>query len=368
VSLLSRYLARQNLFLMFVILLICTSLFLLIDMFERLDTFLERGVNIRIVLLYYSMKIPMIVSMLLPAIFMIAMVVQMNMLERSRELIALTAGGVSPAVLVLFVILYGFVWSVAQFVFAQGLGVQGERASIHIWREEVRGKIQEEAKLSGLWFTERNHIVHIGICWPLQDKGEDLQVYRLDEAGVSINEIIRAKKFTVGTQGWTLEEGKIITPAMYTAIPFDRMDLSIRQDLRSFHTVSPDIRPKHLSLRELSDAISRLEHAGSNVESLRSAWHEKLAYACSIVVMSMLALLISRLTSNIYKAIVISMLILFFFHGINTACVSMGEKGILKPFIGAWLANLFFFCMGSLCLAWPSMRSRLQKILPADTT
>ena len=376
-SLLSLYLVRQNLFLISVILLIGTSLYLLTDMFERLNNFLESGVGVRVVLSYYLMKTPMIISMILPAVFMIAVVVQINILERSRELIALAAGGVSPTALVRFVIFYGLIWAVAQLVFSQGIGVQGERASARIWQENVRGRIQEEAKISGLWFTEQNHIVHIGVCWPLQGRGEDLQIYTLDETGAGISEIIRAEKFTVGKQSWLLEDGKLITPATFTAAVFDRMELPIRQDLRTFHTISSGINPKQLSLKELSNAISRLKHAGSNVESLRTAWHEKLAYACSIVIMGMLALLVSRFTPNIYKAIITSMLIVFFYYAINTVWVSMGKKGIVEPFIGAWFAGAFFFCLGLLGFVWPSVHRFLQKIaslnrqkysLPAQNT
>jgi lipopolysaccharide export system permease protein len=359
-SLLSRYLVRHNLFLISVILFISTSLYLLTDMFERLDTFLESGVGVRVMLSYYLMKTPIIISMILPAVFMIAVVVQMNMLERSRELIALAAGGVSPAALARFVIVYGLMWSVAQFTFAQGIGVHGERASARIWQEDVRGKIQEESRISGLWFTERNLIVHIGICWPLQGRGEDLQIFTLDETGVGISEIIRARAFTVGKQAWHIEDGKTITPATFTATAFDRMELPIQQDLRTFYTISAGVKPKQLSLRELANAIARLEHAGSNVESLRTAWHEKLAYACSIMIMGMLALLVSRSTPNIYKAIITSMFIVFFYYVVNTVWVSMGERGIVEPLIGAWFADAFFFGLGLVWLSWPSIRRRLR--------
>ena len=362
-SLLSRYLVRQNLFLLAVILFISTSLYLLTDMFERLERFLESGVGVQVMLVYYLMKIPTMISTVLPAVFMIAVVVQMNMLERSRELVALEAGGVSPVVLLRFVVLYGLVWAIAQFAFAQGVGIQGERASARIWQEEIRGRVQSESMLSGIWFTERNHIVHIGICWPLHYEGEDLQVYTLHETGVGISEIIKAKRFTVERNNWVLEEGKIITPTTFTAVEFERMELPIRQDLRSFYTIASGIKPKQLTLMELSHAIARLQHAGSNVESLRTAWHEKLAYACSIVVLGILALLVSRATPNIYKAVAVSMVIVFSYYVMNTVCVSMGEKGIVAPMVGAWFVGTFFFSLSLLWLAWPSMRRRLQKLV-----
>lgn len=361
-TLLSRYLARQNLFLIIVILLISTGLYILTDLFERLDNFLESGVGFGMILLYFIMKIPSIISMTLPAVFMLAVVVQMNILERSREMIALATGGISPATLVRFVLLYGVVWAVAQFTFAQVIGVLGERVSSRIWQEEIRGKTLKDSSLQGLWFTERNHIVHVGQVWPLQRKGENLQVYILDNTGIGITEIIKAGTFTVGEQGWVLEEGERITPDEYAATPFARMELPLHQDLRAFQISAKDgIKPKHLSLLELSDAIAHLERAGSNVESLRTAWHEKLAYACSIAIMGLLALLVSRFTPNIYKAIFVAMLIVFFYHGINTVSVGMGEKGLVDPLIGAWFANAFFFSTGLSWSLWPSIRNACKK-------
>ncbi len=361
-TLLNRYLVRQNLFLITVILLISTGLYVLTDMFERLDIFLESEAGLGLMLLFFLVKIPGIISMTLPAVFMIAVVVQMNMLERSRELVALTAGGISPLALVRFIILYGIIWAVLQFAFAQVLGVAGERTSSRIWQEEVRGRAPRESALDRLWFTEKNHIVYVGKAWPLQGRGEDLKVYTLDRSGIGIKEIIKAEKFTVREQGWQLEEGEVVTPSQYSTRAFTHMDLALYQDLRSFlASVGSGLKPKQLSLMELSEAIARLEHAGSNVEALRTAWHEKLAYACSIVIMGILALLVTRYTSNIYKAIVLSLVIVFFYYGVNTLCTSMGEKGLLKAFVGAWFADMLFFCAGLLGIMWPVLRARFRK-------
>ena len=363
-TLLSRYLVRQNLFLIAVILLISTGLYVLTDMFERLDNFLESDIGVSTMLLFFLMKIPTIISMTLPAVFMIAVVVQMNVLERSRELIALMAGGISPTAMVRFVILYGLIWAIAQFTFAQVIGVTGERMANRIWLEDVRGKILEEAKIAGLWFTEKNHILHIDMTWPLQNRGEGLQVYTLDETGVGIREIIKAKRFTVRSGGWQLEDGEVLRPAEYSSTSFDTLELSVQQDMRAFQVSasSSGVKPQQLSLVELSETIARLEHAGSNVENLLTAWHGKLAYAASIVIMGLLALLVSRYTTNIYKAIVISLLIVFFYYGVNTICVSMGEQGIVSPFVGAWFADLFFFFLGLLWVLWPSLRTRMHRI------
>lgn len=361
-KLLFRYLLRQNLFLILVILLVGTGLYILTDMFERLDNFLESGLGLLGMLYYFAVKTPTIISLILPAVYLMALVVQMNFLERSRELVALASGGVSPAAVARFVFVYGLVWALAQFLFAQVIGVNGERVAARIWQQDVRGNVPDEVGLKGLWFTEERFIVHIGVAYPVKRMGNNITVYALDDSRVGIEAIYKAERFTVNdAQGWTLKQGQQLIPARYAAESFELLDLPISQDLRAFQISSQaGVKPSQLTLQELDDTIARLEKAGSNVESLRTAWHGKLAYACSIVVMGVLALIVARLTGNIYKATVLSVLIVFFYYATNTICLSMGEKGLLSPFAGAWFANCVFFFGGLLWLSWPGLMRKIR--------
>lgn len=363
-SLLVRYLTRQNLFLLSAILLAGVGLYVLTDLFERLDSFLENDNGLALLLLFFSMKIPTIISQILPAVFMLSLVVQLNLLERSRELTALKAGGISPLVLLRFVVFYGCMLGLLQFACAQVLGVAGERTASRIWQEEVRGKVLADEKMQGIWFMEKNSIIHMGTVYPVQKRGMNIVVYTLDETGSSITEIIKAKRFDASDgKKWRLEEGERLTPATYTATAFTTLELPVRQDLRTFQVAahSGGIKPNQLSLRELKENISRLERAGSNVEGLRTAWHGKISYACSLVVMGLLALLVSRLTPNIYRAVGLSLLIVFFFYGANTMGMALGEKGVVTPFVGAWMADLFFLLAGLAWLILPEVRGLLRR-------
>lgn len=360
-TLLSRYLVKQNLFLLFTILLVGTGLYVLTDMFERLDSFLESGVPAGRMLFFFLVKIPTIISLILPAVYLMALVAQMNFLERSRELVALHAGGVSPSAILRFVFLYGIVWAFGQLIFAQVIGVEGERVASRIWQEDVRGHMMEEAGITSLWFTDHNHIVHIGLAYPVKGVGEDVMVYTLDESGVGIEQILKARRFSIRDGVWHFEEGQILSPALYASTPFAEHTLDISQDLKAFQMgAQVSMKPTQLSLRELSESIERLERAGSNVENLRTAWHGKLAYAASIIVMGFLALIVTRLTPNIYKATVLSILIVFFYYGTNTMCFSMGEKGLLSPLVGGWFANALFFTLSLLWLLWPVFMRRVR--------
>lgn len=365
-TLLTRYLVRQNLFLVFTILLIGTGLYLLTDVFERLDHFLESDAGTFVMLSYFVVKLPMIISQILPAVFIIAVVVQMNFLRRSNELTALTAGGISPGVLVRSILIYGLVWSFGQFAFAQMIGVEGERTANRIWQEDVKGKTAEEMSISGLWFTERNRVVHVGKAYPTKKTGANILVYDLDDTGVAIREIIKAESFQIKDGGWLLEKGESLKPSEYALSSFDTLLLPLEQDLRVFRiTTKSGAKPTELSMGELRDTIDRLEASGSNVELLRTALHGKMSYAFSIVIMGLLALIISRLTPSIYKAIFLSLIVVFFYYGMNTFCMSMGEKGLVAPILGAWFANVFFFGGGILWISLPALRKKYLSVFPS---
>ncbi len=347
-SLLQRYLVKQNMFLLLLVLSAGTAIYLLTDLIERMDVFMDAGLGIKDMLLYCLLKLPMIISQILPAVFLLALVLQLNILERSRELIALRAGGVSPLVLARFVLIYGLIWAVGQLFFSQAAGSFGERAAARMWQEQVRGKDLNAQAISGLWFTEGARVFHLDTAYPNQGTGQGLLMYRLDDKGLSIEEIIRAESFTIEKKRWVLNNAVRILPGSFAAERLPELELPIRQDLKAFATVESVARPSALPLWELSALISRLQKSGSNVEGLRTAWHGKLSYAASIMVMGLVALLISQVTSNVYKAMGLSLLGAFLFYSLNTWCSALGERGLVPPPVGGWLGVLL---PGGICLA-----------------
>lgn len=366
-SLLTRYLLRQNLFLNLTILFAGTCLYLLTDLFERLENFMDAGASLGLMATFFALKIPMIISQILPAVFLLAFVIQLNILDRTKELMALYAGGVSPFVLLRFIIVYGILWAVGQFFFAQVLGVTGDRVASTIWQSDIRGNDTQTITLRNRWLTDyrgdRARVIHIGMAVPNKEEGSDLLVYLLDNSGVKIDEIIRAESFTIEEKHWNLKGVTRQSPASFSTVELEELVLPIRQNLKGFQLFERHgSKPSQLPLWELGTNIKQLERTGSNVETLRTAWHVKLSYAASIVVMGLLALVVSRLTPNIYKAVGISLLLVFVFYSINTFCVTLGEKGLVSPIIAGWFADALLFTLSLLWLITPWLR---QKISPS---
>lgn len=129
----------------------------------------------------------------------------------------------------------------------------------------------------------------MGSVTPAAGRGLELTVHVLedDDAG-SIREIIRAQEFTSAPEGWLLSGVTRTLPATFEVQKAAQMELDLRTDVSSFLIVDPKTRLESLPLLQLGAEIKRLRDSGSNIERLQTAWHMKLAYAGSVLVMALI--------------------------------------------------------------------------------
>ena len=151
---------------------------------------------------------------------------------------------------------------------------------------------------------------------------------------------MQASTFAAEPSHWALQDVHVYTPDTFTQEQEPDFVLPLRQDPETFRLVSTGTKPQQLPLWQLGDAISQLKSSGSNVEALRTAWHAKLAYAASILVMAFVATAIVSWKDNIYIAVTVALLCTFLYFAVYTLGTTLGQRGILHPFLAAWTANL----------------------------
>lgn len=354
-SILSRYLLRQNLYLMSICLCLGIAIYLLSDLFERLDDFLEAGRGLKIMLVYFLVKIPLIISQILPAVFLVAMLVQLSAMRSNRELLALRAGGVSFRAIITFFLIYSLIWSAGQLFISQYLGVRGLEYSKRIWAEEVRGKEYSTKAIRQLWLREENNIIFIDTVQPSTGKGQDLSIYTLAQDRRSVVQFIKAQAFEASEGQWELKNVTLIDPVRFTSEYKPTLNISLGEAFKSFTLAESRNNPAQLPLWELGRAIHQLEVTGSNVEGLRTIWHGKLSYAFSITIMAFLALAIITFEHNVYLNLTAGLVATFLFYGLFVLGSSAGEMGFLPPVAGAWLGNTLFVLGAVARLFWRSI-------------
>ena len=357
-SLLTRYLIRNNIFLLFCILLIGTGLYVLTDLFERLDHFMDSGIGLSGVLWYYVVKLPVIIGQIMPAVFLLSVIMQFALMAKSRELTALQSGGISPVSFLRFILVYGMIWSAVQLGLTQVLGVEGDRMAARIWSEQIRGRVTEKASLKGLWFLDGQYVVHLGLARPEDGSGKDFLAYELMDDGNTLKRLVRAKTFKVEGRTWTLFDVGITVVDGFGSEQIPEYTIPLKQDLEIFLAIDPTTKPSQLPLWNLAEAIASLKESGSNVEILQTTYYSRFAYAASLVVMGIMGLAIVLWRSNVYIAVATGLLVTFIFYASTTLCTSLGENGSLAPILAAWLSLALFGTTGLLGVL-ASIRPRL---------
>ena len=338
-SLLFRYLTRNNAFILLPTLGVGIGLYVLTDLFERLDNFIEAGLSAGMVLTYFVVKTPLVISQILPVIFLLSTVIQLCLMARNRELTALQAGGISLGVVANSMILCGVFWSCVQLGFSEYLGVAGDRESARIWQEEVRKKNLAATVLHDVWFADGDWIVSLKTLDP-KAQGTGFSGYELSEDGLGIERIVQASSFSAAPDHWVLRDVRVYTPAAFSQVVQPELILPLAQDPETFRLVSTTTKPQQLPLWQLGEAIEQLRSSGSNVESLRTAWHAKIAYAASILVMAFVATAIVSWKDNIYIAVTLALVVTFLYYAVYTLGTTLGQRGLIPPFAGAWSANI----------------------------
>lgn len=338
-SLLFRYLIKNNTKILLLTLAIGISVYILTDLFERLDNFIEAHTSTKIILTYFIYKTPFAIAQILPFIFLISTVIQLCIMAKKKELIALQAGGISFTRIASIIIISSLFWGTIQFIFSEYIGTAGARKSLQIWQEYVHNQHKSKTILKDIWFTDKNWIVSINTLKP-DNTGGGFSAYLLDKNGLTIEKIIWALSFSIHNNKWILKKVAVSEPALYSQEMLQELTLTFNQSPETLRFIQNNNAPQQLSFWELGETIHKLERSGSNVELLKTSWHTKLSYSFSLVVMALLATTIVAWKNNIYIAIAFSLLYTFIYNALNTIGISLGNKGIISPIIGAWIANL----------------------------
>jgi lipopolysaccharide export system permease protein len=341
-KILPRYLIKQNLFYLAVIFGAGVAIFILVDLFDRLDDFLDAGLGMRTVALYFAYKVPSMVSQIAPAVFLLAVLIQLGLMRKSRELTALAACAIPYSRLVRIFVGYGLICCLVQLLFSQFVGVVGFRESRRIWDEQVRGRQVDGRTLAHVWFREGDRVVHLNRVTPDAGTGTGITIHTLTPDSTSLETVIRADRFQAANGTWTLKQGEITAPHRFETTGFATHRLDMETDPGDFLVIDPKIKLQSLPAWQLQTMIERLEQSGSNVERLKAALHMKIAYGFSIVVMALIALALATRFENIYVLVPLGLLLVFVYYTAFVLGVTAGEKNLLPPALGPWMANLVF--------------------------
>jgi lipopolysaccharide export system permease protein len=108
-----------------------------------------------------------------------------------------------------------------------------------------------------------------------------------------------------------------------------------------------------MSFFELKDYVKKVEAEGYDPTTYQVDMNGKIAFPFICIIMALAGAatgMRSFVKANMPAAIALGVLISFLYWIMYGFCLSMGYATILPPVVAAWVANLFFLCLGTIYL------------------
>lgn len=349
-SIISRYLTREILKLFVIILTMVIGIYVIVDFFEKVDDFLEKGVPLIRALVFFSLKTPFILAQILPVCILLAVLITFGLMNKNNEIIALKSSGVSIYTLFKPILAMGIVFSILLFALSEIIVPITMAKANAIWLGEVKGKPAVLSREKNIWIKGDRSITHIkyynsakktfyGLTHSRFDKNFRLS-RRIDaEEGVYRNGqwwLIRAMEQNidglVGTSDMTFHQRK--------AFPLDFVPEELHRVIK---------KSEEMNFNELREFILKVEAEGYDATAYRVDLYAKTAFPFVCVIMSLVGTGIAlkgRIREGLPIAITYGIVIAFVYWIFYSFCLSLGYGEMLPPAAASWVTNLVFLCFG----------------------
>jgi lipopolysaccharide export system permease protein len=323
------------------------------------DLFLGVELSFLDTIMLFLYMVPMSLFLVLPVSCMISVFLTFLRMNADRELVALKAGGISiyhmisaPLLFSLvcmgmtcFISLCGISWGVGHFRNSI-LSIANSRVKIilqpGVFNRDIQGltlfarKVDSvSGRLQQVIFEDRTHDKKTSVTI-LAPEGE---IVSDEKNGYLIFRLLNGRIYRE-------EDGDI------SILEF--ADYIVRLNIGFFLSgiKLDEIRPNEMGWLDLLIGFAASEQASPAQRNILVEIHKRLALPAACVVLGLFVLPLACIFEGIKRQFGIVCVLLFFlvYYSLFSVGITMGEAGLLPPFIGVWLANVFFAFAGGVGL------------------
>jgi len=356
---LDRYLLREFIGYLFLGLLGFIVIFIVVDLIEKMDVFLDHRAPWPLVLQYFVNLAPDVVVKMLPVSLLLATFLALGQLNKFGELTAMRAGGLSLVRILAPVLCVAMACVVVSLLIGEFVVPAATRARQQIFEERIqhlqRAVPSERADVTYLGRGGRIWLVGLYLVHESRMHEVSLQEFK---NGVLMRRIDAAEASWDG-QRWVFVSGYVrrFSQGREQAEGFQRMAVGGLGE-RPEDFAKQGHKPEEMDWFELRSYVDRLRASGARVENYLVDLHLKLAFPliCVIVVMIGGALATRLRMQGAALGFGLSVAISFFYYGILRAGQALGHNGALPPYVAAWGADVLFGAVAFVMLAQAQRR------------
>lgn len=355
-KLIDRYILKQFILTAIFALGAFVVIFVVIDMMENLDDFLDRHATPQIILLYYFHFVPEIIKLMVPVAMLLSSLFTTGRFSTYNELVALKSGGVSLYRFMAPVMAFALLVSCGMIYFNGWIVPSSNQKKLRIARVYFQKNIEFVSKSNIFIQDSRSRILAIGM---FDDQRNTAMQVSLQEFDRSDPTIITGRidahrmQWNDSTRTWTLlhgierrfDSGKEVA-SKFESLPIGALNFS-PEDIRKKQE-----RPEEMNYTDLDKFIEGQQNAGHDVSRWLVDLYAKISFpfASAVVVLFGIPFASYKRRSGPGIEFGIAIAVTFLYMVFLQVSQAFGYNGDLDPLLTAWLANGVFLVAGVLTL------------------
>jgi lipopolysaccharide export system permease protein len=353
-TIVDKYLAREILKCLVVVLAVVVSLFVIAEFFNKADNFMEAGLPISRLIRYLQLKLPQIIAQITPIGLLLAVLIAFGLMNKNNEIIALKSGGVSVyyllrPVLTIAVFLAILLFSLSEIVVPITISKANK-----IWLMEVKNKPTITSKQRNIWIKGHRAIYFIQYFNP-QNQTISGVILNFFDKEFKLTRRVDAKKGVYVQGKWVfydsmeqvLDEESAIYNVRLHSQKAENVDFLPEDLMRVFK------KSDEMNIAELFTYIKEVELEGYDATTFRVDFHARFAYPVLSIIVCLMGTGIAvkrKSREGPSVSIAFGAAMVFLYWVLHSFCLSLGYGGLLPPVISAWISNIIFLCYGVLNL------------------
>ena len=344
-KLLDRYVLRE--FLGYVLLGLSgfIVIFIVVDIFEKIATFLDNRAPIDVVARFYLYRAPEVVVQVLPVALLLATFLALGQLNKFGELTAMRAAGVSLLRILRPVVGVALVAVLVSLALGEYVVPNANRERDRLYDEQIRNiprnTVTERADVT--YLGQGGRIFYIRLYLIPQERMHEVSMQEFEQ-GVLTRRVDAAEAQWTG-EHWVFNAGYVRT----FEDGHEKAESFVRLPAPEISEVPSDFaketrKPGEMNYFELRRYVERLRASGARVANYLVDLHVKLSFPLvNLIVVLIGASLATRLRmQSAALGFGLSIAISFVYYAFMRAGQALGHNGALPPYVAAWLGDIVF--------------------------
>ena len=322
-------------------------IFIIIDLMENLDDFIDHNVDNMIVVEYYAVFIPEIIRLMLPVAVLLSALFTVGKMQGTNELTAMRSSGISIYRFMIPFLVTVFIISLGSIYFGGYIVPAANKHKVYIEQKYMKKDIVRAG--NDIYFQDSDTRIVTISYYDISDgvaNRVSIQEYDPDNKTQMIERYDADRMVYDSTDGnWILQQGihRVFKDNMETADNFTKEKIT-GLNFSPKNVIMKQRKPEEMTLGELKEFAYSQKQAGNDPTRVSIEYHSRIAFAFTsfVVVLFGLPFSANKRRGGIAIQFGVSVLIAFVYLVLNKIVEAFGKNGVLDPIMTAWLVNIVF--------------------------